>query len=49
MLGRDPYPNSPVDEAIMAVLRGHRLEQPELCPENMFVMQSDTERLWICK
>lgn len=37
-LGEVPYKGLSADGAVNAVLRGHRMGQPELCPEDMFVL-----------
>ena len=36
-LGEQPYPGMTAEGAVNAVQRGHRLGQPEGCPEPMFV------------
>lgn len=36
-LGEQPYKELTVDGTVNAVLRGHRMSQPVLCPENVYV------------
>ena len=40
-IGNQPYSGMSAESTISAVARGHRMERPEMCPDDMYALMLD--------